>query len=712
MSSSKTTSFQHPYIVIQIYDNTEYTEEETVEERKSFNGMQVGFFAGGRDNQLLYMIDQASNLREFGNPNYKALGQAAYNVDNALATGNCGMYVMNLRPDTATFANIVLMVRFKVTGASDEATDATTEKTDENSGTQENNEADGTLSGPNGETDEVNASETTGTPTAAAEDGEDETSATTTSEETIPKLVYTFYAKYIEGANTVEDLKAAALELMETEPDENGYYNMPICVLYSLGRGEYGNSIHLQLSNVTEYVSDDGLFMEYNYPTRHNYMLTIMEPSDDGLVAREQGVGTFDVDGFDATSDYGPSIYIEDVIDDLETGSQRIGSKFYPETLDVITSLYNTEVVPGATETPYSLDLFTCYGLDGAINEHLSLDTEAEDYLNVFSLDGFVLKNGNDGWDNMSDSEIEEAKTNLLIKAYSGDIDPYIKSRFSSPVNFNLDAGYDVKVKKQMAALANTRLYDCMTYLDMGTVNTTSGLVNLGTVLKNVYGFNVIKEGHCYSYRDTEYTGKVCRFTITHWLAKALPNHMASDDTLYGVPLARDTAILKAKTDYIRGTFEPVIDPDSNDLKNTLYKLRINCYETISYNAVQRSTAITTCQTSSDRLLEMNEYILQRAVKIAYDLLASKIYKLGEESDRAQYEQDASDVLTDKLNKYVRTASVEFEMTAADEKKSLLRLKLHLTFKTVIQRGELDVYLDPRVTDDVTTTSSLTVTTS
>lgn len=698
-SSTNTTSYQHPYIVIQIYDNTEYTDDETVEERKSFNGMQVGFFTGGRDNQLLYMVDQTSNLREFGNPNYKSFGQAAYNVDNALATGNCGMYVLNLRPDTATYANVVIMIRFKVEDVTDDTEDTTVEDTTGESVDQEGDELK--EPGVDEQTPIDNSS------VDVAEDLNAEDNGGTTEEEATPKkLVYSFYAKYIEGASTIDDLKAAASALTETEPDDNGYYNMPFVLLYAKGRGEYGNNIHLQFSNVTEYVSDDGLFMEYDYATRHTYALTVMEPGDDGLVAREQGMGTFDVDGFDATVDYGPSVYIEDVINDLEVGSQRIGSVFYSATLDVITTIYNSQVVPGATETPYTLDLFTQYDLKGNQNENLELDTKAEDYINLFALDGFAFKNGNDGWDDMSEDEIYESKTSLLIKAYSGDIDPYIRSRFSSPVNFNLDAGYDVKVKKQMAELANKRMYDCMTYLDMGLVTTTSGLLNAATTMKNVYGFNVVKEGHCYKYRDTDYTGKVCQFTITHWLAKALPNHMAGDNTLYGVPLARDEAILKAKTDYITGTFLPVIDPDDDDYKSTLYQLRVNCYQTVNYNSVHRSTAITSCQSKSDRLLEMNEYILQYAVKIAYDLLASKLYKIGEATDRAQYEQDATDIINEKLNKYIRSSSVEFEMTAADEKKSLLRLKLHMVFKTVIQRGELDIYLDPRVTDDTSTASS------
>ena len=196
---------------------------------------------------------------------------------------------------------------------------------------------------------------------------------------------------------------------------------------------------------------------------------------------------------------------------------------------------------------------------------------------------------------------------------------------------------------------------------------------------------------------------------MTHWLARALPNHYATEDTIYGATLARDTAVLRAKEDYIRGTFLPVIDPDSDDYKETLYKLRVNIYETLTYNSVQRSTAITSCQKKSDRLLEMNEYILQRAVRICYDVMSSKLWKFGEPEDRATYEEDTSKILQTELKKYVRTVSVEFEMTPQDEKKSLLRLKLHLTFKTVIQKGDINIYLDPRVTDDATSGVTTTV---
>lgn len=740
-------NYDHPYITIQIFDNTEFVEEDEAVERKAFNGMQVGFFAGGRENQLLYMLNRAQNLREFGNPNFKLYGQAGYNVDAALETKNCGMYVMNLKPETATFANIVIMIRFKSEDVPEETTgepDANEPETDsyeakatffsgdtattlaapENGGIEEgevdlgwDDEEPTTPTNPGGTVgegeDNIGDDNTGGTSTGDEnEGGGDSTPGGDTGDETPEepaakqqRLTYSFYAKYIEGAKTEDELVAAANNLMTVDPDENGFYNMPFMVIYTLGRGEYGNAVHINFANATEYITPDSLFIQDEQaPVRHVYSLTIMEPSDEGLTRREISTGTFDIDGFisDGTNN-GASLYLQDVINDLEVGSQRIKSIVYNEALDAICTLYNELVEPGANETPYTLDLLTNYKLDGSLNTNLNLDATGDDYLNLFSLDGFTLKGGTDGWEGMTPEEIQAKKRDLLIKAYAGDIDPYIKSRFSSPCDFNLDACYPLQVKRQMAALANKRKYDLMTYLDMGIATTQNSLLNIATTMRNIYGYNVVKEGNVYSFRDTIYTGKQCQVTMTHWLARALPNHYATQDTIYGATLAREAAVLRSGDDYIRGTFLPVIDPDADDYKETLYRLRVNVYETLTYNSVQRSTAITSCQSKSDRLLEMNEYILQRAVRICYTVMSSKLYKFGEEEDRAQYEQDATEILKVELKKFVRAVSVEFEMTPQDEKKSLLRLKLHMTFKTVIQKGDICIYLDPRVTDDLTT---------
>ena len=155
----------------------------------------------------------------------------------------------------------------------------------------------------------------------------------------------------------------------------------------------------------------------------------------------------------------------------------------------------------------------------------------------------------------------------------------------------------------------------------------------------------------------------------------------------------------------------PQINPDDHDVKKQIYKYGGNCYETVRNGVIQRSTGITTCTTNSDRKLEFNEYILHRAVKIAYDILNSKLYKIGEEADRLQYQTHAEKEISYQLAAYLRSVTVEFVMTSKDEQRSIMRLRMRLVFKTVITRGILEIYLNPRtgtVTDDDTTATTAT----
>ena len=85
-------TYQHPYIATYLQDNTIYTEEAEAEiPTPSFNGIQVGFFGGGRDNVVLYSTNTEMFVNEYTKPNYKLYGQAAYNAVAAIGTGSRGM---------------------------------------------------------------------------------------------------------------------------------------------------------------------------------------------------------------------------------------------------------------------------------------------------------------------------------------------------------------------------------------------------------------------------------------------------------------------------------------------------------------------------------------------------------------------------------------------------------------------------------------------
>lgn len=646
-------SYEHPYIAVYIQDNTvRYDESSSSITLRDFNGIQVGFFPDGRDGTLLYCTSTDAAINEFGQPNFKTHGQAMYNVVRALDTGKCGMYVMNLRANDACFANAVIMVHARV-------------------GTLGMDSSLSSSSLP-GSTRVMDAANT-------------------------PKLILSFEKKYIEGATSEAVLKSKIAELYNDQLDDNGAITLPLMAFWKLGRGEVGNKTRIKIVDGTE----------YDYAQiYHSYLVQVIQPTKTGLSIVEKWNGMVDDSALDITNQNNPSMFIEDIINDLEFGSSKINMMFDMSTLDVLLNMYKS-INP---ESTVGYDTFDClFGklIDGTDDQYIVIDTS-----NGFALDattGFALEGGSDGSLASTDpATVAAVKDELLVSAFNGEIDRHIVSRFSSPADFCLDAGYSNTVKRAMAGLATARMYDCMTYIDTGLLETTQEIINWGRDMSDVWAYNLVKEAGCYKYRDIKYTGKVTNMTITHYLAKALPNHMA----MYGLtePFARGLAKLNSSgsnPDFMRGSFRPVIDPDMDDLKNALRKLRINNYETVNFNSVQRSDAITTCRENSDRLLEFNEYIVHKAISIAYGIMASRIYKLGEETDRQAYEQQARDEIEYQLGSQVRSCEVKFIMTASDIKKRLMRLQLTIVLKRVITGGAVILILNPNTEEsDVATVVS------
>lgn len=512
------------------------------------------------------------------------------------------------------------------------------------------------------------------------------------------KLGVALEAVSIPNATSESVLRAEIAALYNGgEPDENGYIYEPLMAFWSLGRGSYGSDIRVKFSDGNEY---DGA----EDPSTRLYKITVMQNTKEGLKEKEYIFGMLDEDAFDKDYEEGPSLFLPDLICDPDKGSAKIGMTFNSQVYENMIELMNS-VIDDEDEKMDVTTFDAIFGInpDGTENTHVVLldNTDSENYVNLVSADGIKLNAGNDGDldpNTHTEEEIEATREALLIKAFSGELDRRIKSRYTTPADFCLDANFSDAVKRQMAEFALNRKYDCITYLDTKLLKTSNEVINYLKSMNNVYGYNIVKEVHCYKYRDQIFTGKSCEMTITHWFAKAFPIHVK----VYGIgePFARERARLSNTSDFISNTFYPVIDPDDNDIKKQIYKYGANCYETVKFNVFQRSSAITTCKEKSDRLDEFNEYITEKAVSIAHSLLSSKLYHISEDEDRARFTEEAERNIEYNLAGLVKTASVEFKMSQSDKKKNILRIVLHLTFYTVAKYGIVEVYLDPRVTDE------------
>lgn len=616
-------TYPHPHIVVFVEDNTEYIETFLTEE-EPVKLIQCGAFATGRDNQLIYCEDYNQYVEEFGKPNFKLYGQPGYNLAAALKTGYASAYVIRVMPDDATYANVVVTVRYKVTA-------------------KQIVEADPEHS--------IEASETPG------------------------KLTVEFKTVSLENAKTEEELKLAFEALKQYDPDDEGFITMPWLLFYQRGRGSYGNSTRILLADATAYDDPENTYRAYR--------VDVMEMGE-SLTVKERAYGSFNPDLFDSASK--ESLYLEDLICDPEEGLNKISCMINEALLQDIVEKYNEGV--GAEETITTMDIVFGKTMSGTTNNFVEF---TESSLVLSDAEGFSLFNGTEGSFDPTKPQRDDAITSMLVKAYDGDLDKMILSRYSSPADFMLDANFDNDVKRSMVRLALKREYDAMCYLDCGLLSTTDDVIQWLTENKDIYGYNVVKQLHHFKIRDVDYTGKTIPVTTTYHMASLIPQHIKTKGL--NTPMALENARV---TNCVKGSFLPVIDPDENDIKKEIYNLRGVYYETVKYGVYQRGVAITTQQKFSDRLDEFNEYILHLAVAKATSILQSKIYQLGEAEDRAAYKETANKELQYILGPMVRSVEVDFEMSAEDERKSILRLKLRIVFKTIVKRGIVEIYLDPR----------------
>lgn len=491
------------------------------------------------------------------------------------------------------------------------------------------------------------------------------------------KLHIGFSSTSITNATTVAELDAAVTALIG-DPADDGTITRPLFYVYQKGRGTYGNATRIRFADVTAYDDPDNTYFSYR--------LDVLRMADT-LVRDEYVFGSLNPDLFDNYTK--ESLYLEDLINDPESGLGKVSigvlETTLNELLDVVNSIQDEEPFTLST-----LDILFGKNLDGTNNNKIVL-YEPDNAVDLTKTEGLSLYNGSEGSFDTSNPSRDDAITECLVKAYAGEYDKMIKSRFSSPADFMLDANFDSSVKRQMVALAKYRQYDAMCYIDSGFASTVDEEISWLEEYEQVWGNNVLKVLHHFKIRDVEYTGKTIPVTFTYHLASLIPTHLK----VYGldVPMALENARI---TNAVKGSFLPVIDPDENDIKSALYKLRGNYCETVGYGVYQRGVCITSQKETSDRLDEFNEYILHLAVKIASDIMYSKIYKFGEPDDRTRYQKDANDRLNRELGKYVRSISVNFEMSKDDERRNIMRIVLRIVFKTVVKRGVVEVYLDPR----------------
>ena len=213
LDQDKSYSFSN--MTVKITDNTVLRDDTTTttQETPDFNVLIPIHVPVGTTNSLeLYYPGEINRyLNAHRTPNCLKNGFGADAIYAALTSGaEVGVYTINLRGASATFANAVVVMKYKV------------EK-------------------------DVPYTDTTGAPYYYDKNGQLTTSPTDNTPVVRDVLHAKFELQYVANCKKWVDLYKKMNSLVSTTPDESGYQSMPIFAVMYRGASTFGNNVYMNL---------------------------------------------------------------------------------------------------------------------------------------------------------------------------------------------------------------------------------------------------------------------------------------------------------------------------------------------------------------------------------------------------------------------------------------------------------------------------------
>ena len=492
------------------------------------------------------------------------------------------------------------------------------------------------------------------------------------------KLKIKLVTKSVGELKNINQFESMIEHETNLEDDEAGYKTIPLFAVRSLGRGKYGNSYRIRLTNV--FSRKKGL------PYR-TYRFELLDVDEGNTV-----VETFDGCLYDYTLN-SRSMILSDVVDGETKFSNRVGVYVNEEAFETLydqyCTLYDSEEVPVKN---YKLfDPINAMNNDKTKIELVEIIKDEEDCVALDRLDGVPLIGGTDGSlegeENIHESELAEE---LYTKAFAGKLDKAILSPRRVPVKFMLDANYPLSVKRQMVQLGLTR-YDALIFLDAGLITDHEEALIFGEETMDLNYRIVTKSYQHFQIRDP-FSGKKVPVTMTYDYACNLARHIENNGIQ--TPYTGETyATLKGA---VKNSLVPVLDESDEDLKEQLYDLRLNYYEAIAENVFARGTQQTAQDLESDLSEENNMLVTLEIKSIAEKETIAKRYNFAEPADRQLF----TEVLNERIRHVkdmVRSIDVLYDMTEEEEAKQVIHCYIEVIFKTLAKSSIVEINVNSRI---------------
>lgn len=623
--------YLHSHVETYINDYTQFDDAAAVPVDTNSKFICVFRSPMGIDNTVVKKTDLKDFYNTFGKSDYSKYGQPLMMPIAMLKTGVASCYCMRVMPEDAYAANCVLVMKYKF---------------DQDSG----------------------------------------------------KMIIKYSASYIgkENFSSPEfyktqkefkrQLRMYAQAMRTTEPDADGFVQIPIATFRMAGRGTYGNKYRWRIARNVDYEMDYGIKM-FSFEAIST------------ITGSASKVATF-VGAITTSSKYTGLTLINDIMDSQDTGAAVMDVQVFD---DYIEDVYNEYVqfVNGLDEEAQDeipdLDCWDPFFGRGVGNDTLNANMEIQpetlggDDLSVDRVQGTQLAGGDDGvFDASNDAQkVYEAEVAAYIDAWSGNLDKKILSTRRVPADAILDANYPFEVKEALADFANFR-EDCLLYLDAGTETTLAQVDNMIAQYSVFNTRNISKEFQHYTTRDFE-TQKKVEVTTTFFFAQTLATHYRT----YGshIPFVKAYTQL---TGHIKDTLEPVIDDIDMDLKDRLYNNRINYFETIEENVYQRCSQNTAQMINSDLMEENNMNTLFLLKKNIERDCWNNLYDFTSAEDRARFSEVETAKFANWQGTKLDTITITFDVNEWEMERSIVHCYVAVQFRNLMKRCIIEIDVNKR----------------
>jgi len=313
-------------------------------------------------------------------------------------------------------------------------------------------------------------------------------------------------------------------------------------------------------------------------------------------------------------------------------------------------------------------------------------DKKQETYYTVSqNFDNYVsLLYGTDG--SIEDvSYRDHAVEKLIIEGYKGMIDDSLTDKEQWPIDMVLDANYSANIKSAIAVLCTELRTDFMGILDTELQATPGDAINYRKSSINFNNYRLAIFTQDFVVSDSEYTGNEIRITPTYFLASKIP----SNDNTNGIHWNFVGPRRGTVTGFKSVSFLPNVE-----WRERLYNAQINYVQ-----QDQISTRFNSQLTSQHSVSALSNIscvrTLLRIQRDVEDLMKNYQFEFNDSVTITNAQTDLSAYLNKWIaNRACDSISGTVYASDYDRQQKLLRVKVELTFNSIIERIAIDLVVN------------------